>query len=1681
MDEILVQSPVEDSVKKSRKWKSKQRLKEQGVEKNGEETRGQMDDSLEASDKASDYGMANNKSRMDLLATDLTVQPVDENLKMDEGSALDEILQSSVGDSVKKSRKWKSQQRLKEQAVEKSGAEIRDQMDGSLEASDKTSDYGMANNKSRMDLLATDLTVQPLDENLKVDAGSALDEILMQNSAGDSVKKSRKWKSKQRLKEQAVEKNGAEIRDQVDGSLEASDKTSDYGITNDKSRMDLLATDLTVQPLDENLKMDAGSALDEILMQSSVGDSMKKSRKWKSKQRLKEQAVEKIGAEIRDQVDGSLEASDKTSDYGITNDKSRMDLLTTDLTVQPLDESLKMDAGSALDEILMQSSVGDSVKKSRKWKSKQRLKEQAVEKNGAEIRDQVDGSLEASDKTSDYGITNDKSRMDLLATDLTVQPLDENLKMDAGSALDEILMQSSVGDSVKKSRKWKSKQRLKEQAVEKNGGETRGQMDGSLEASDKASDYGMANNKSRMDLLAKDLTVQPLDENLKMDAGSALDEILMQSSVGDSVNKSRKWKSIQRLKEQAVEKNGAETRGQMDDSLEASDKTSDYGMANNKSRMDLLATDLTVQPLDENLKMDAGSALDKILMQSSVGDSVKKSRKWKSKQRLKEQAVEKNGAEIRDQMDGSLEASDQTRDYGMANNSSTMDLLKTDLTVQPLDENLKMDAGSAQNLSEWKAERNKKKRLRKKMRKAAIKAEVLSMEQRKMDAQSIEDLVEGNATGNVDEVQSINQSQLDTGATEHPAEGMTAKRKKKRKSVKKAKSQDEVQSVDQTQMNLVETDLIVQPLGENPKMEADSIQNLSERNATGNVDKVQIINQSKLDTGSTECPAEGNVAAKRKRKRKSVKKENKSQDEVQSVDQTKMNILETDLTVQPLGENRNMEAGSMQNLSEGNVTSNVDEVQSINQSKLDTCSTEHPAEGNVTAKRKKKRKSVKKPQSQDEVESVDQTKMNLLETDLTVEPLGENLKMDAGSTQNLSEVNATSNVDEVQSVNQSKLDTGLTEHLVEANMTSKRKKKRKSVKEAKSQDEIQSVNQTKMNLLETDLTVRTLGENPKMDAGSMQNLSEGKATSNVDEVQSINQSKLGTGSAEQLVEGNVTAKRKKKRKSVKKANNQDEVQSVDQTKMSLLDTDLTVQPLGENPKMDAGSTQNLSEGKATGNVEVQCINQSKLDTGSTEHLVEGNVTAKRKKKRKSVKKAKSQDEVRNVEQTKMSLLETDLTVQPLGENLKMDAGSTQNLSEGNATSNVDQVQSINQSKVDTGSTEHLVEGNVTAKRKRKRKSVKKAKSKDEMDSVDLTKMNTGSTEGTVIIPDVDEVSCYEASTGLVVGRLPSDRQMEFEGKFFPCESEHRGQPNNLAGLDGKFENQLTEGSSEVILDADDERKGFTEGRSVLSARNFRVTEQLSSCDARDEKCLYLGMARITSTRRKLIVLDLNGILADVVRPPPRNCTSDIKIFGAAVFRRPFCDDFLRFCFQNFDVGIWSSRSKTIIRRIVDYLLGDLKDKLLFCWDMTYCTRTRFKTLENCHKPMVFKELTKIWGSDNPNLPWKKGDYNESNTLLLDDSPYKALLNPSHTGIFPSSYSYVNKNDNSLGPGGDLRVYLEGLVKSESVQKYVEQHPFGQRPINEDNLSWKFYAGVLSSISNKVKDKPPTPHVVSVKT
>ncbi|XP_024026493.1 uncharacterized protein LOC21406077 [Morus notabilis] len=201
-------------------------------------------------------------------------------------------------------------------------------------------------------------------------------------------------------------------------------------------------------------------------------------------------------------------------------------------------------------------------------------------------------------------------------------------------------------------------------------------------------------------------------------------------------------------------------------------------------------------------------------------------------------------------------------------------------------------------------------------------------------------------------------------------------------------------------------------------------------------------------------------------------------------------------------------------------------------------------------------------------------------------------------------------------------------------------------------------------------------------------------------------------------------------------------------------------------------------------------------------------------------------------------------------------------------------------------------------------------------------------------------------------------------------------------------------------------------------------------------------------QKKLLILDMNGILVHIVRCyiTSHFAQFDKEFKDKKVYKRPHCDEFLEFCLQKFDVAIWSSRTKNNLQMVVD-MFHDLQTKLIFCWSQEEC-----KNISRIGKPVFIKQLAKVWE--------KYAQYNETNTLLVDDSPYKAICNPANTGIFPLSCDCARFDDNSLGLGGDIQMYLDRLAMTNNVQEFVKKNPFGKLPITQTHVEWNHYQDLL---------------------
>lgn len=137
------------------------------------------------------------------------------------------------------------------------------------------------------------------------------------------------------------------------------------------------------------------------------------------------------------------------------------------------------------------------------------------------------------------------------------------------------------------------------------------------------------------------------------------------------------------------------------------------------------------------------------------------------------------------------------------------------------------------------------------------------------------------------------------------------------------------------------------------------------------------------------------------------------------------------------------------------------------------------------------------------------------------------------------------------------------------------------------------------------------------------------------------------------------------------------------------------------------------------------------------------------------------------------------------------------------------------------------------------------------------------------------------------------------------------------------------------------------------------------------------------TQKLLIVLDLDETLIH---------SSDHKLvdlqyiglftqysFVYFVYKRPYVDDLLDFCFEHFDVGVWTAGSKEYANLIIPLLFGKRKPVFVFSEDR--CTikyyssscRNEFSKISE----ISIKKLKKIW---------QKRYYQKDFTLVVDDTP-----------------------------------------------------------------------------------------------
>ena len=129
-------------------------------------------------------------------------------------------------------------------------------------------------------------------------------------------------------------------------------------------------------------------------------------------------------------------------------------------------------------------------------------------------------------------------------------------------------------------------------------------------------------------------------------------------------------------------------------------------------------------------------------------------------------------------------------------------------------------------------------------------------------------------------------------------------------------------------------------------------------------------------------------------------------------------------------------------------------------------------------------------------------------------------------------------------------------------------------------------------------------------------------------------------------------------------------------------------------------------------------------------------------------------------------------------------------------------------------------------------------------------------------------------------------------------------------------------------------------------------------------------------RRKLLILDLNGVLFNRY-PVGDERRGGGGREGGGVRKRPGCDAFLGFCFNNFEVAAWSCCRKETLE--MEIFQGREKELMFVNYQVHSTNLWPRHSAVSKEKPLFLKELKRMWEGQLERVAWGEG-----NTILIDN-------------------------------------------------------------------------------------------------
>ena len=186
---------------------------------------------------------------------------------------------------------------------------------------------------------------------------------------------------------------------------------------------------------------------------------------------------------------------------------------------------------------------------------------------------------------------------------------------------------------------------------------------------------------------------------------------------------------------------------------------------------------------------------------------------------------------------------------------------------------------------------------------------------------------------------------------------------------------------------------------------------------------------------------------------------------------------------------------------------------------------------------------------------------------------------------------------------------------------------------------------------------------------------------------------------------------------------------------------------------------------------------------------------------------------------------------------------------------------------------------------------------------------------------------------------------------------------------------------------------------------------------------------------------------------PHSATLPTIVGPKAVYVRPNCTQFLRAVSEFADITVWSSMRKRTVEELCTYLFSNVRppvnilgqescDRILLC-DDTGCIRA--KKLPGTSKDIFLKPLSKRL------FAHFSGRYRSENTIIIDDSPVKHVVNSKANVVIPQPWTHSRGGHEDSYLSCELLPWLQNLHRSQElgIEMFRSRSDHGRPMLCED--------------------------------